>query len=221
MNQVAKAAVEAGIGWGIVNREVDYLPELRRIANAPVFAVTGDHREVGEIQARQFEALLKGDDGGVLYIEGPSAGTTARLRSGGMNAAKKLAIPVTTIRGDWTEQSGYHAVMSWLALSTSRRTDIRVVGSQNDAMAMGARKAFEGSENAREPNKWLALPFTGVDGLPGTGQKWVKQGILAATVITPPQWVLLCSFCTMRYARDRSHPSGPSIRLSRFRKLRH
>jgi len=44
MNQVAKAAVEAGIGWGIVNREVDYLPELRRIARAPVFAVTGDHR---------------------------------------------------------------------------------------------------------------------------------------------------------------------------------
>ncbi len=142
MNQVAKAVVEAGIGWGIENREVDYLPELRRIANAPVFAVTGDHREVGEIQARQFEALLKGDDGGVLYIEGPSAGTTARLRSGGMNAAKKLAIPVTTIRGDWTEQSGYHAVMSWLALSTSRRTNIRVVGSQNVCYGYGRTQSI-------------------------------------------------------------------------------
>src|SRR5207247_10435231 len=66
MNQVAKAAVEAGIGWGIVNREVDYLPELRRIARAPVFAVTGDHREVCEIQANPFEAVVKVDDGGIL-----------------------------------------------------------------------------------------------------------------------------------------------------------
>lgn len=30
MNQVAKAVVEAGIGWGIINREVDYIPELRK-----------------------------------------------------------------------------------------------------------------------------------------------------------------------------------------------
>lgn len=52
MNQVAKAAVEAGIGWGIVNREVDYLPELRRIVTAPVFAVTGDHENVSAIQDR-------------------------------------------------------------------------------------------------------------------------------------------------------------------------
>ena len=124
-----------------------------------------------------------------------------------MNAAKKLAIPVTTIRGDWTEQSGYHAVMSWLALSTSRRTNIRVVGSQNDAMAMGARKAFEGSENAREPNKWLALPFTGVDGLPGTGQKWVKQGILAATVITPPH-MGYCDAASARCATLRLAATG-------------
>src|ERR1700686_5711336 len=29
MYQVAKAAVAAGIGWGILNREADYIPELR------------------------------------------------------------------------------------------------------------------------------------------------------------------------------------------------
>src|SRR5207248_3259251 len=128
----------------------------------------------------------KGDDGGILYIEGPSAGTVARLRSAAMNATKNPAIPVTAIRGDWTEQGGYRAVMSWLTLSTSRRTNLRVVGCQNDAMAMGARKAFEEISNSDERNQWLGLSFTGVDGLPGTGQRWVKQGLLAATVITPP-----------------------------------
>ena len=30
------------------------------------------------------------------------------------------------------------------------------------------------------------LPFLGVDGLPKTGQEWVRQHLLAATVIVPP-----------------------------------
>ena len=186
MSQVAKAAVEAGIAWGIVNREVDYLPGLRRTANAPVFAVTTDHENVGAIQARQFETLLGGKEGGVLYIEGPSAGTVARLRSVGMNSAKPPQVIVNTIRGDWTEQSGWHAVTSWLALSTSRKFNIRIIGSQNDAMSIGARKAFQEMPNADERRKWLTLPFTGCDGAPEGGQKWVRDGLLAATVITPP-----------------------------------
>jgi hypothetical protein len=30
------------------------------------------------------------------------------------------------------------------------------------------------------------LPFTGCDGLPKTGQVWVKDGTLAATIFVPP-----------------------------------
>jgi ABC-type sugar transport system substrate-binding protein len=143
-----------------VNREVDYLPGLRRTANAPVFAVTTDHENVGAIQARQFETLLGGKEGGVLYIEGPSAGTVARLRSAGMNSVKPAQLIVNIIRGDWTEQSGWHAVTSCLALSTSRKSNIRIIGSQNDAMSIGARKAFQEVPNADERRKWLTLPFT-------------------------------------------------------------
>src|SRR5947208_1196184 len=40
MYQVAKAAVAAGIGWGIMNREADYIPELRRGDEVPVYAVS-------------------------------------------------------------------------------------------------------------------------------------------------------------------------------------
>ena len=39
--------------------------------------------------------------------------------------------------------------------------------------------------NSGEREKWLALPFTGVDGLTKTGLTWVKSGQLAATVIVP------------------------------------
>jgi hypothetical protein len=30
------------------------------------------------------------------------------------------------------------------------------------------------------------LPFTGCDGLPKTGQSWVRSGLLSATIFVPP-----------------------------------
>jgi ribose transport system substrate-binding protein len=53
-------------------------------------------------------------------------------------------------------------------------------------MAMGARDAFKELTNEDERERWLELPFTGCDGLPKTGQSWVRSGLLAATVFVPP-----------------------------------
>ena len=53
-------------------------------------------------------------------------------------------------------------------------------------MAMGARRAFEVQFSGAERSKWASLPFIGCDGLPKTGQAWVKNGLLAATVVLPP-----------------------------------
>ena len=53
-------------------------------------------------------------------------------------------------------------------------------------MAMGARDAFKELTNEDERERWLKLPFTGCDGLPKTGQAWVRSGLLAATVFVPP-----------------------------------
>ena len=53
-------------------------------------------------------------------------------------------------------------------------------------MAVGARKAFEELTNESEKERWLKLPYTGCDGLPKTGQAWVRRGVLAATVFVPP-----------------------------------
>jgi ABC-type sugar transport system substrate-binding protein len=76
-------------------------------------------------------------------------------------------------------------VESWLRLNTSNKAQIDVVGAQNDLMAMGARKAFEGVSNIADRERWLRLPFTGVDGLAKTGMAWVRDGRLAATVVVP------------------------------------
>jgi ribose transport system substrate-binding protein len=51
---------------------------------------------------------------------------------------------------------------------------------------MGARKAFQELKNEAERERWLKLPFTGCDGLPNTGQSWVRSGLLTATVFVPP-----------------------------------
>ncbi len=185
MIQVARAAVAAGIGWGILNRESEHTAELRRGRNVPVFSVATDHVEVGRIQARQFAALVK--QGNILYIEGPSGGGgVAALRTKGMLSAKPAGLELKVLKGDWTERSGHHAIKSWLSLSTSRKLDIRLVGCQNDAMAMGARKAFGELAGGQDRELWQKLPFTGCDGVSKTGQEWVRRGLLTATVVSPP-----------------------------------
>jgi len=184
MHQVAAAAVATGISWVVMNRDADYLHDLRKNSAVQAFAVSTDNEEVGRIQARQFAALMR-NGGTILYIEGPSTTTAARLRSQGMLAIKPANLEVKSIKGDWTKESGHKAITSWLRLSTSRQLRIGVVGCQNDAMAMGARTAFQDVTVNVDRDAWLSLPFTGCDGVPETGQAWVRQGLLAATVTTP------------------------------------
>jgi ribose transport system substrate-binding protein len=103
-----------------------------------------------------------------------------------MLATKPPGVNVKTLKGDWTQNSGYHAVKSWLSLSTSRQLNVSMIACQNDDMAIGARRAFEELGDTRERDAWLRLPITGCDGVPRSGQEWVRQGRLAATVVSPP-----------------------------------
>src|SRR5207248_4988185 len=104
----------------------------------------------------------------------------------GMMSSKPANIQVTTLKGQWTEESAQRTVRSWLKLSTSQKAIIDLIGAQDDSMAVGARKAFQEIANESERDRWLKLPFTGCDGLPKTGAAWVASGLLAATVYAPP-----------------------------------
>jgi len=185
MAQIARAAVGAGIGWGVINSQVDYVQELRQHALVPVFTVVCDHEAIGKIQGEQMKALL-GEKGCVLYIEGPSTRDVAKIRSKGMLATKPAGVEIKSLKGDWTQRSGYNAIKSWLSLSTSRQLHINMVAAQNDDMAIGARRAFEEIGDLSERDFFLRLPFIGCDGVPRAGQEWVRQKRLAATVISPP-----------------------------------
>jgi ribose transport system substrate-binding protein len=182
--QVARAAAAAGIGWVVLNRDVDYVVELRRLYQVPVFAITANHEEIGRIQGRQLVALLP-DGGVVLSIQGPSESLAAKQRHIGLVETKPVSVQLRVLKAQWTEASAHKAVSSWLRLSTSRDTHIAAVCAQDDSMAMGARKAFE--ERASEQrDQWLKIPFLGCDGLPKTGQEWVRRNLLTATIFSPP-----------------------------------
>ncbi|HVM75001.1 MAG TPA: substrate-binding domain-containing protein [Candidatus Saccharimonadales bacterium] len=182
---VARAAASEGIGWAVLNREVDYITELRKSAKAPVFCVSSDHLEVGRIQARQCAALLP-SGGTVLYLQGPSESSVAKQRLLGMEESKPANIHLINLKGKWTEESAQRSVASWLKLSTSKKTAIDLIVAQNDAMAIGVRKAFQESATEVDRERWLQRPFLGVDAVPKTGQAWLRSGLLTATVFTPP-----------------------------------
>jgi ribose transport system substrate-binding protein len=183
--QVARAAASAGIGWVVLNRFAEYLPELRRASRIPAFSVSSDHLEIGRIQGLQFAALLP-QGGSIIYIQGPSENSAAKDRTTGMQQTKPANIRVNMLKGQWTEESAYNAVLSWMRLPTSAKQAVDLVGAQDDSMAMGARKAMQERPDASVREKWLSLPFTGCDGLINSGQKAVRAGTLAATVVVPP-----------------------------------
>jgi len=183
--QVARAAAAAGIAWVVLNRDVEYISELRRTYNVPLFALTSDHEEIGRIQGRQLAALLpKG--GSVLYIQGPSESLAAKQRTAGMHETRPGNVQVKMMKAQWTETSAYRAVSSWLRLSTSLQTQVDLVAAQDDSMAMGARKAFQEISDNAVREHWMRLPFIGCDGLPKTGRAWVHSGLLTATIFVPP-----------------------------------
>jgi ribose transport system substrate-binding protein len=183
--QVARAAAIAGIGWVVLNRDVEYIPELRKAYRVPAFCITSDHEEIGRIQGRQLAAILpKG--GSVLYIQGPSESLAAKQRTFGMYESKPAEVQVKLMKAQWTEASAFRTVSSWLRLSTSQQTHLDLIAAQDDSMALGARRAFEEELNLPARERWLKLPYIGCDGLPNSGQNWVRRGLLTATIFVPP-----------------------------------
>ena len=184
MPQVAKAAAAAGIGWVVLNRDVEYLADLRRSFKVPIFLITSDHEEIGRIQGKQITALLP-NGGSILLVQGPAESLAARQRATGMQEAKPANVQVKAIKANWTEASAHKAVSSWLKLATSQHSLVDAIAAQDDSMALGARKAFQEIHDSALRERWLKVPFLGIDGMPRTGQTDVHRGLLAATIIVP------------------------------------
>jgi ribose transport system substrate-binding protein len=178
--RVARNATRAGIGWFLVNIRASYVDQLRTAHPAlPVAMIGTDQVEIGRIQGRQCLALLP-DGGNVLSLRGPEDSTVTYQRAEGLEEVLGEGFEMLVLYGNWTAASGDKAVMTWLRLKTAEPFQPDVVAAQNDLMALGARRAF----TTNRPD-WAKVPYVGSDGLPEGGQRHVKEGSFAATIIAP------------------------------------
>ena len=73
---VAKEAASKGIAWVYLCRWTDTINELRRLfPRVPIFSISPNQHNVGQIQGMQLKLLLRPEDE-LVYIEGPSERVT-------------------------------------------------------------------------------------------------------------------------------------------------
>ena len=180
--RVAEAAVAAGMGWVVSNARVDYLEPLRKTAKAPVFAVSQDHTEIGRMQGGQFAAILP-RGGSVLYLRGPATNFLAAQRSDGLESVLGANTQLKSLKIQWTAESAYNSVTSWLRLSTVRAADTHLIAAQNTDFIQAARRAFEENASAEERTQWLSLPYCGV-GVLSQAKPLLDAGTMTAAIIT-------------------------------------
>jgi ABC-type sugar transport system substrate-binding protein len=181
LERVARNAIQAGIGWILLNRTAPYVDAARREhPRVAVAAVTTDHVEIGRIHGRQLTKLCP-DGAHVLYVQGPKNASAATLRLQGLEEVLSgRPYELKVLNGEWTAASADKAVAGWMRLRTAELFQPTVVVSQNDLMARGAKAALE-----RLKPEWARLPFLGCDGLPKGGKLDVDEGRLASTVTMP------------------------------------
>jgi ABC-type sugar transport system substrate-binding protein len=182
LRRVAEVAVAKGIAWVISNSEVDYVKQLRKSPQVPVFTVTQGQHEIGRLQGKQIAAFLP-QGGSVLCIQGPSMSSVAVQRFEGMESAKPKNVQVTTLRSKWSEEAAYQSALAWLKLATSRAEKFDLVAGQTHELALGAKKALQNADNAEQQKKWLTTPFLGI-GVASQVRPLVDGRTLAAAVVT-------------------------------------
>ena len=184
---VAREAASQGVGWVILNRDADYLHDLRqKFPELLLFCVKPDQHQVGRIQGRQFKRLLP-EGGELFYIQGPLLVSTAEARFAGVQEELRGSpIKLVTFRADWTSEGGEQALRSWIQTVEAADLPKCLVGAQNDNMAVGAKQALASEAEARGQPAIARVHVTGCDGLPGFGQRLVRERTLAATVVIPP-----------------------------------
>jgi len=180
--RVARAALEVGVGWVLVNDSPRFLDNLALEYPGRLVAATCiQNEDVGRLLARMALKLCP-EGGEVLTVEGPSAMAATLQRRRGIEEGlrgSKLRI-VKTVTGDWTTAGAEKSVTSWLRFTGKGAVKPELILSLNDEMAEGALRAIQ----ANRPD-WGAVRAVGCDGLPEGGQRLVREGVLAGTLVVP------------------------------------
>jgi ABC-type sugar transport system substrate-binding protein len=180
-----RAAAQAGVEWVMLNREAQFIEELRQqFTGRAIFAVTPEQAEIGRLHGQQVRTLMP-DGGCVLCVTGPLTASAARERLDGLKSVIADPYRLVTLNADWTSEGARLVLERWLRHVTKDTETPGAFVAQNDEMALGMRQA------ARDAAVRLNLPLDktpiiGCDGSPTLGQRLVREGRLRGTVVTPP-----------------------------------
>jgi ribose transport system substrate-binding protein len=139
--------------------------------------VGADNKKIGKAAGKYISKLL-GGKGSVVELKGLMTSTPGQDRHSGFREG---------ISGDADVKVVFEADMQWLEPNArkemesalSRFPKIDLVYAHNDPGAHGAWLAAKAAGREKD------IKFIGIDGLPQEGQKYVKDGILAASFEYP------------------------------------
>ncbi len=182
----AATVVGAGVAWGLLNREGDYLHTLADAhPTVPVFSVTADQLEIGRIAGQQIAKVLPAG-GAVLCVTGPAKTSSARRRLEGLREKLDGApYQLSVIEADWTSEGARMAFARWWEAGRGGAPTPNVFAAQNDEMALGVRQALRDAASLANDEKLSHAPVLGCDGSPTFGQRLVKESRLWTTVAVP------------------------------------
>lgn len=154
---------------------------LDRTVNTNCYSsfIGGDNVEAGK-KAGKLATKLLPNGGNVVELQGILSNQPQIDRDKGFRQAVKSNSKIKIVKhreAKWLKQDATRVMNQWL----SQGTDIDLVYSQNDPMALGAYLA------AASKNKQDQIKFIGTDGLaiPDGGIRAVQQGKLSGTFIYP------------------------------------
>ena len=213
LETVLRKAAAMGIGTAVLAGTLGYVEALRaEFPDVAVFRVASDQVEIGRLQGRQARALLPAG-GGILYVHGPHAAPAAQQRFRGFQEiVGSLPSRLVVLDGYWTEDSALRAVSHWLRLKTSVSAGIHLVAAQDDAMALGARRALE---SCSQGDRWARIPYLGIGGVPEEGRRLVDERRLSATVVLPASTGVALEHLA-RWMRGGAVPPSVSLGVSTY-----
>ncbi len=143
--------------------------------------MSADNYEMGRQMGEFIVNRLQGH-GRIVEVMGLKGSSPAIERHNGFVSAFEghpdMKI-VSTLQGDWTEETAYKMVKEWRLANPDVHVDL--VFGMNDRSAIGARTAFSEQDSIHLPL------FCGIDGLPGKdgGIRLVRDSVLEASYIYP------------------------------------
>jgi ribose transport system substrate-binding protein/inositol transport system substrate-binding protein len=186
LDRVVREAAGAGVHFVFLNAVEDDLDAVRReFPSVVVATVCPDEVETGRVQGRQLHALVP-PGRRVLYVQGSPRSLASRQRTAGLQEATAGApFEVVLAGGEWSPAFAGRTVREWLRFAVGGRKPFDLVACQNDHMAGGVLEALAAAAAESETPDVAGIPVTGCDGAPDVGQRMVREGRLAATVVLP------------------------------------